>query len=151
MVEFRGAWGADEVAEFLRDATIPIRLGVRRPDGTPWVVTLWYQYCDGRLECATSADAALLTYLRADSEVAFDVSTNEIPYRGVRGHGTASTSPDDDKMVLRALLERYLGGTDSPLAEGLLADDRDEVCIRIEPHTVYSWDYADRMRPKTDR
>ncbi|ARS90337.1 pyridoxamine 5'-phosphate oxidase family protein [Natrarchaeobaculum aegyptiacum] len=151
MVEFRGAWTDDEVAGFFEDATIPIRLGVRRPDGTPWVVTLWYRYCDGLLECATSADAALLTYLRTDPEVAFDVSTNEIPYRGVRGHGSASMSPDDGKMVLRALLERYLGGTDSPLAERLLADDRDEICIRIEPRTVFSWDYSDRMQPKADR
>ena len=151
MTEFRGAWTDDEVAGFFREAAIPIRLAVRRPDGTPWVVTLWYRYCDGRLECATSADADLLTYLRGDPEVAFDVSTNEIPYRGVRGHGSASLAPDDDKTVLRALLERYLGGTDSPLADRLLDDDRDEVRIRIEPRTVFSWDYSDRMPAKTDR
>ncbi|ELY53309.1 pyridoxamine 5'-phosphate oxidase family protein [Natronolimnohabitans innermongolicus] len=151
MVEFRGAWTEDEVAEFFRDATIPIRLAVRRPDGTPWVVPLWYRYRDGRLECATSADATLVSFLRADSEVAFDVSTNEIPYRGVRGYGSASLSPDEDKAVLRSLLERYLEGTDSPLAERLLDDERDEVHIRIEPHTVFSWDYSNRMRTETDR
>ena len=151
MIEFRGAWTDDEVAEFFRDATIPIRLAVRRPDGTPWVVTLWYRYCDGQLECATSADAALVTYLRSDPEVAFDVSTNDMPYRGVRGHGSASLAPDDDKTVLRALLERYLGGTDSSLGERLLAADRDEVRIQIEPRSVFSWDYSDRMPAKTNR
>lgn len=148
MVEYRGTWSEDDVYEFLEEASIPIRLAVRRPNGTPWVVTLWYRYRDGYLECATSANAHLVDFLEYDPDVAFDVSTNDIPYRGIRGHGTASLEPDVDKGLLRGLLKRYLGGTNTPLAEKLLDDDRDEVRIRIEPHVVYSWDYTNRMRPE---
>ena len=143
--DVRGAWTESEVEAFVEAATIPIRLATHRPDGSLWLVALWYRYRDGTLECATGANAALVRFLRNDPAVAFEVSTNDVPYRGIRGNGTADLEPDDDKTVLRALLERYLGGTDSELAEWLLDDDRDEVRIRIEPSEIYSWDYSERM------
>lgn len=145
MTEFRGAWTAEEVASFLQDVTIPIRVGTHRPNGSLWLVTLWYRYRDGVFECATGADAKLVEFLRSDPSVGFDVSTNDVPYSGLRGSGTASIAPDEDKAVLRSLLERYLDGTDSPLAERLLDEDREEVRIRIDPEEMFSWDYADRM------
>ena len=146
MVEYSGPWAEADVAAFLQDVEIPIRLATRKPDGSPWIVALWYRYRDGWFECATEANAHLVTYLREDPVVGFDVSTNEIPYRGVRGTGTASLAPDEDAAVLRALLERYLGGTDSALAERLLDDEREEVRIRIDPDRFHSWDFRDRMR-----
>jgi nitroimidazol reductase NimA-like FMN-containing flavoprotein (pyridoxamine 5'-phosphate oxidase superfamily) len=145
MVELSGVWDADEVAAFLADATVPIRLTTHRPDGTLWTVALWFRYRNGAFECATGADAALVTYLRNDPEVAVDVSTNRPPYRGVRGNGTAHLSPDDDKAVLSSLVARYLEDTTGPLAQWLLDDEREEMRIRVEPRQLYSWDYSARM------
>lgn len=145
MTEFRGAWAEGDVETFLRETTVPIRIATRRPDGSPWVVTLWYRYRDGSLECATQASADVVRFLRRDPEIGFDISTNRIPYRGIRGNGTVEIEPDDGGTVLRDLIERYLGGTDSPLAEWLLDEDRDEVRVRIDPDDIYSWDYSDRM------
>jgi hypothetical protein len=76
---------------------------------------------------------------------AFEISVNAPPYFGVRGAGAASVSPDEEKRLLRSLLERYLGGTDSTLAERLLRPEREEVHIRIEPERLYTWDFSDRM------
>lgn len=145
MCTYRGAWTADEVASFLDETTVPIRIATHRPDGSLWMVALWYRFRDGAFECATSADANIVDFLEADGSVAFDISTNEIPYRGVRGAGRARIESEGGMEVLRDLLERYLGGTDSDLAEWLLRPERDEVRIRIEPDDVYSWDYSDRM------
>ncbi|WP_440770603.1 pyridoxamine 5'-phosphate oxidase family protein [Natronorubrum sp. DTA28] len=150
MTTYRGSWGADEVEAFLRETEIPIRIATHRPDGSLWLVTLWFRYRDSALECATQASADVVRFLRNDPDVAFDISTNQIPYRGIRGNGTATISDDDGKAVLRDLVERYLGGDDSSLARWLLADDRDEVCIRIEPQEIYSWDFSDRMGSDTD-
>ncbi|QCC46558.1 pyridoxamine 5'-phosphate oxidase family protein [Halobellus limi] len=97
------------------------------------------------LRCATGADAAVVEYLRNDPEVAFEVSTNEPPYKGVRGRGTASIEPDTDKRLLRSLFERYLGGTDNDLGDFLLDPDREEVRIRIRPERLHSWDFTERM------
>ncbi|WP_254531890.1 pyridoxamine 5'-phosphate oxidase family protein [Natrinema gelatinilyticum] len=145
MTEFRGAWTEDEVETFLRETTVPIRIATRRPDDSLWLVALWYRYRDGVLECATGANATLVGFLRQDSRIAFEVSTNDVPYRGIRGSGTAVVTNDRDKAVLRDLIERYLDGTDTPLARWLLGDDRDEVRIEIEPREIYSWDYTSRM------
>jgi len=77
--------------------------------------------------------------------VAFEISENEPPYRGVRGAGTAAIVSDDDKALLTELLERYLGGTDNALAAGLLSADREEVRIHITPEKLFSWDFTERM------
>jgi hypothetical protein len=77
--------------------------------------------------------------------VGIDVSTNDAPSRGIRGTGTAVLSRDGGEEVLRDLIQRYLGGTDSSLAQRLLSGDREEVLIRIDPDEIYSWDYTDRI------
>jgi nitroimidazol reductase NimA-like FMN-containing flavoprotein (pyridoxamine 5'-phosphate oxidase superfamily) len=140
-----GDWSAERAASFLREAVIPVRLATNTPGGGLWMLSLWYQYRDGELQCATGASADVVEYLRADDRVAFEVSTNDVPYCGARGAGRATVEPDEDKQVLRALLERYLGGSDSDLARALLAPDREEVRIHIAPERLYTWDFSDRM------
>lgn len=140
-----GAWSADEVGRFFEEATVPVRLACHTPSDRLWLVTLWYELADGTFLCATGRDATIVEYLERDASVAFEVSTNEPPYRGVRGNGRAVIGPDPDKAVLRSLLERYLRGTDSRLADRLLDDDREEVAIRLEPDRLCSWDYTERM------
>ena len=140
-----GDWTRERAETFLETQAIPVRLACRTPAGGLWMLSLWYRYRDGRLECATGANANVVEYLRADPTVAFEVSTNDPPYRGVRGAGTADLAPDEDKDVLGALLERYLGGTDNDLAERLLSPDREEVRIAVDVERAYTWDFSDRM------
>ena len=141
-----GPWSADEATDFLASTSIPIRLATTTPSGGLWMVSLWYQYADGQFECATSASADLVAFLEGDDRVAFEVSTNRPPYKGVRGAGTATVEPDPEREVLRSLLERYLGGTESDLAATLLDKRREEVRIAIAPERVSSWDYTERMK-----
>jgi len=145
MVTVTGAWSQDEVATFLDEQTVPLRLGCRRPAGDLWMLSLWYRYRNGTFECATAADADVVTYLDHDPHVSFEVSTNEPPYQGVRGNGSTTISADEEKTVLRELLVEYLGGTDTPLAKKLLSPGREEVKITITPERLHSWDYSGRM------
>jgi len=145
MDRLTGDWDRDRTEQFLDDQTIPVRLATRTPGGGLWMLSLWYRYRDGALECATAAGATVVGYLRENPEVAFEISTNDVPYRGVRGAGVAEVAPDDDKTVLRDLVERYLGDTDSKLAQSLLSPDREEVRIRVDIDRAYTWDFSDRM------
>ncbi|WP_101294298.1 pyridoxamine 5'-phosphate oxidase family protein [Halegenticoccus soli] len=145
MVSVSGAWSLEGVEAFFDDAAIPLRLACRTPADDLWMLSLWYVYREGELRCATGRDADVVRFLESNPEVAFEASTNEPPYRGVRGRGVAAVEPDENKALLRDLLERYLGGIDSRLAASLLSPEREEVRIRIEPTKLYSWDFADRM------
>lgn len=151
-----GPWSASEAAAYLRETTVPVRLSCRTPDDHPWMLSLWYEWVerpDGtpELRCATGADADVVRYLRGDPEVAFEVSENDPPYCGVRGRGTATIEPDEDKTLLRSLLERYLGGTDNELGTKLLSADREEVRIRVTPERLHTWDFTERMRDVGER
>ncbi|WP_436924162.1 pyridoxamine 5'-phosphate oxidase family protein [Halosimplex amylolyticum] len=150
MKRVTGDWTRERTEQFLDEQTVPVRLAMHRPDGGLWMLSLWYRYRDGRLECATGAGAEVVRYLRKDPEVAFEISTNDPPYRGVRGAGSASIAPDEDKEVLRALVDRYLGDRDSGLVDSLLSPERDEVRIGIDVDRAYTWDFSARMRPRED-
>ncbi len=141
-----GAYSRSEAAAFLDEHAVPLRLACHGQGGL-WTVTLWFRYIDDRgvFECATGRNADLVRMLDANPEVAFDVSTNQPPYRGVRGNGHAELEVDAGKERLRDLLERYLGGTDDPLAEALLDPEREETRIVVRPDRLHSWDFSDRM------
>ena len=145
MVDPSGAMDHDALAAYLADATIPLRLATQTPAGGLWMVSLWYDYDGECFVCATGASAKIVDYLEASDGVAFEVSDNDPPYRGVRGAGTATVDPDPEKDQLRTLLHRYLGGTDSSLAKSLLDRSREEVRITIEPSKLYTWDFSERM------
>ncbi len=143
-MKLTGPWDRDRVDEFLEGARIPVRVGCRTPADEPWIVSLWFAW-DGAVHCATGADADLIAFLEHDARVSFDVSTNDPPYRGVRGRGTATVSPDEGKGQLRALFEKYLDGTDNELGRRLLRPEREEVHVRIDPDRIHTWDFTGRM------
>jgi nitroimidazol reductase NimA-like FMN-containing flavoprotein (pyridoxamine 5'-phosphate oxidase superfamily) len=145
-----GAWSTERAEQFLRERAIPVRLACHTPRGGLWMLSLWYRYRDGHIECATGANADVVRYLRNDPAVAFEISTNEPPYRGVRGSGTVSIAPDEGKETLRALVERYLGDTNSQLAERLLSPDREEVRLTVDVDRAYSWDFSNRMQAREE-
>ncbi|ELZ44895.1 hypothetical protein C463_08062 [Halorubrum californiense DSM 19288] len=168
-----GPWDRERVDEFLATARVPVRLGCRTPSDHPWIVSLWFAWDPdagaaaeaadgsdagdaadatdtsgspaGAIRCATSASADLVEFVEHDDSVSFDVSTNDPPYKGIRGRGRATVVPDEDKRLLRSLLTKYLGGTDNATADRLLRPDREEVEIRIEPERLHAWDYSERM------
>ena len=145
-MQIRGNLDRAEIEQFLREVTIPVRIACHTPGDRLWMLSLWFRYADGCLHCATSKQAAVVGYLEHDDQVAFEVSTNHPPYRGVRGGGVASVRDDPEKALLRELLERYLGDTETPLGRRLLSEKREEVTISIDPSVVFGWDFTDRMK-----
>lgn len=145
MSQVTGVWSREELETFLGEALMPLRVGCHHPDGGLWMLSLWYRFEDDCFLCATSRQSDIASFLRANDAVCFELSTNRPPYMGVRGSGTATLEPDEGKTLLRGLLERYFGSTDSELGEMLLSGDRAEVAIRIEPTRLYTWDFSERM------
>ena len=139
-----GPWDAAAISTFLADTVIPIRIASAGRTA-PLVQSLWFLYAEESLWCCTQSDALLARRLAADPRCGFEVSGDSPPYRGVRGHGRAEVLASRATDVLPALIDRYLGETDEPLAEWLLSRLDSEVAVRIHTLTVTSFDYSPRM------
>ncbi len=140
-----GSWSGAEIEKFLVETRIPIRLSLEGRNGL-LIVPVWFEYNAGRFVACSPNDSTLVQSLRARPAVAFDVSTNDMPYRGVRGRGIASCTTTQDGGNLTSLLRRYTGSTDNSLARWLLNRPGLEALIEIELTWVMSWDFSSRMR-----
>lgn len=140
-----GAWTGAEIEAFLSAARMPLRLALMTDSGM-LIVPVWFEYRAGRLVSCSPQDSVLVGALRKRPEVGFDASTNEIPYRGVRGRGRARCSAASDKTALTRLLNRYIADTESGLSQWLLDRADNETVIEIEIEWLTSWDFSDRMK-----
>jgi len=130
---------------FLDTQRSPLRLSVNTRGG-PMIVPLWFYYESDSLWCASHKNSLIVSAIGAGASCGFDVSTNDIPYRGVRGRGTARCEPEAGARVLERLLDRYLPDRDNSLARWLLSRADDEVAIEVVPVRLSGWDYSERMR-----
>ena len=133
------------VEAYLEQANIPLRLSTMTAAGWPVVLSLWYLYEDGCLYCATPLQAKVVNYLRHEPRCGFEVAAGQPPYCGVRGRALAKIEADRGLEILERLLDRYMDGVDSTLAQGLLSRPGPEVAIRLEPQSSFSWNFTDRM------
>lgn len=139
-----GPWDLNAIADFLQATRIPMRLATNGSTG-PLVQSLWFLVEDAHLWCATQDSSLLAQRIARDPQVGFEVAGDHPPYRGVRGTGRAEVRRDEAARILPALIERYQGDGRTALSDWLLGRLDREVAIRIEPMTLTSWDYTDRM------
>jgi hypothetical protein len=141
------AWDADRIQHFLAGAAIPLRLASNAGHGFPVLNSLWFEYRDASLWCATHSSSAIVRFLGRDPRCAFEIAPNEPPYHGVRGQANAELSRAGAVELLSRLIARYLGDSNPSLAAWLLGRADEEYVIRLRPTWLTAWDYSARMRP----
>lgn len=134
-----------QTERYLREIEIPLRLSCVSTSGWPVVLSLWYLYGERRLYCATQETARVVDYLRHEPRCGFEVASDLPPYCGVRGQGIATVDTTSGVEILKQLLVRYLGSTETQLGKRLLAQSHNEVAIVIEPVKVFTWNFTSRM------
>jgi len=144
-MRIKGPWRMDQIERFLGEARVPLRLACNGSSGHPVLVSLWFVERSGQLWCATQRTAHVVSHLARDPRCAFEVAEETAPYRGVRGQALATLHEDRGEPVLRALIDRYLEDPHGEFARWLLARAENETAIAIEPRTLLSWDYTERM------
>ncbi len=132
-------------ANYLKATKIPLRLACTMEKDWPVVLSLWYLFEEDALYCATPESAKVVTYLRANPRCSFEVASDLPPYCGVRGRALAAIDTQRGWEILERLLLRYLGGLDNKLAENLLSRTEPEVAIRLEPQSLFTWNFTQRM------
>ncbi len=138
-------WDDREIELFLNSSVIPMRLAVNATDGFPLICSLWYLFDNNKIYCATSAKSKICKLLQIDNRSAFEIAPNSPPYMGVRGQAKVNIEPDSNKLILKKLITRYLGTSDSNLAKWLLSREQSEQALVIEPVWISAWDYSSRM------
>lgn len=129
---------------YLLSIKVPIRLACISPTG-PIAISLWYQYADGKIYCSTQQSARVAKYLAVNPQCGFEIAADTQPYCGIRGQAVASLDQGLGVSILKQTSQRYLGGLDNPLAEKLLASGDTEIAIVLDPVSIFSWDFSDRM------
>lgn len=141
----KGPWSSEQVERFLEASRAPIRIACNGASGHPVLASLWFVPQGGRLWCATQRTASVVSHLARDPRCAFEISVESPPYYGVRGQALATLHDDRGEEILRTLIDRYLGDSSSRLAALLMARVEHETALVIEPQTLVSWDYRERM------
>ena len=136
----------EHIDAFLASYLAPLRISAVADSGFPLICSLWFEYADGAIWCATKKQAKIVEILSRNPKCAFELAPNEPPYFGVRGQAEASIQHENAGELLERLIDKYLGTRDSSLALNLLKRVSDEVAIRMEPVSLYSWDYRSRMQ-----
>jgi hypothetical protein len=150
VANLRGPFAPSEVDAFLDDAVIPMRLAAVGPTGWPLVISLWFLRHGDEILAATRPTSTLVAFLAQEPRCGFEIAGDEPPYKGVRGRADVIVDDHAGGPVLELLLTKYLGGTSSPLARNLMANASDEVCLRLRPRSIISWDFTTRMSGGAD-
>ena len=150
-VRRQSAWSIDQIEAYLAASSIPLRIACNAGRGFPSLSSMWFEYRDGSLWCATHSSSAILEFLRADPRCAFEIAPNEPPYCGVRGQARAELTREGAGPLLERLITRYLGDSNPSLSAWLMSRVDEEWLIRLEPIWFSAWDYRTRMTPPSGR
>ena len=144
-IKSASSWNEEQVTRFLKDAELPVRLAFSDANGLPRVCSLWYRYDYGALYCASHQNAYLVKQLQRNNKLSFEVSTNDYPYKGVRGQGMAELTRENAEQVLAGLIQKYLGNSNQQLASWLMSRVAEEYVIKVTLRAVNAWDFSSRM------
>jgi len=143
-VRSKSAWDTARINHYLDSSEHPLRISIISA-GRPLIVPLWYEFDGQVFWCASPAHAKVVKLISKDGRCGFDLSDNAMPYRGVRGQGTAAIVSERGGDVLTRLIQRYLKRDDTAFARWLISRRDEEVAIRIQPEWITAWDFSDRM------
>ena len=143
-----GSLSGEVIANFLQTATIPLRLSLASSKG-PTIVALWFDFSGNEIRCCAPQDSLVVRSLQKVSQVAFDISSNEIPYFGVRGRGEAKLTKLGAAEQLDTLIKKYVGDPNHPLPIRLRQRAEQEYMITIVPSWIHGWDFSSRMEGLT--
>ena len=135
-----------KIEDLVNETKIPIRIACITLSGHPIVMSLWYTIIDGKIYCATQKKAKIITHIKNNPTIGFEIAADNPPYRGMRGHGKAKVIEHMGKDILDILIDKYLGNKISTLSEFLRNNSENEVAIEISPEKLFTYDYSKRMK-----
>ena len=97
-----------EMEEFLR-RPLTVSFTTIRPDGSPQVTPIWYEYDDGEFYCWVEASTVKVRNIRQNPNVALCIATHDEPYKYVVAEGVCEITRDGVTERAYSISIRYYG------------------------------------------
>ena len=97
-----------EMEEFLRRPLV-VGFTTVRPNGSPQVTPIWYEYDAGKFFCCVGADSVKARNIRRDARVTLCIATHKEPYKYVVAEGTCDVVDDGVAARFLSIGTRYYG------------------------------------------
>jgi len=138
---------SEEVERFL-ESKLNLQMATTDEQGEPNIQPVWFYYDNNRekLLIITSKLAKKTQNLRNKPAVYFSIDDENLPYKGVKGKGTATIVEDPNRTVSEGdrISMKYLGTLDHPIAKMITERSKkgEELVIEISPKFFSTWDYG---------
>lgn len=136
----------DQTVEFLSKGKLNLQLATIDKDGEPNIHPVWYYYENGKLFVETGKNSKKVQNIRKKNTVYFCVDDEQMPYRGVRGKGTAKIHEDisHNMPITEKIMIKYTGNLENEVAKFLLDGVRNgfSVILEITPKYYSTWDHS---------
>ena len=97
-----------ELEEYLRRPLV-VAFTTIRPNGSPHVTPIWYEYDGGKFYCWVGTNTVKTRNVRRNPRVALCIATHDDPYRYVIAEGSCEISQDGVAERARSIAVRYYG------------------------------------------
>ena len=114
-----------------------------RPDGSPHVAPVWYEYVDGDFIVWTSRQFRKVKNIEGDARVALSIASEDQPYRYVVAEGEVTLSDDDVWEIGLSIATRYEGAEGGAAFLEEYYEEGQSVVLRLTPRRVSTWTDAD--------
>lgn len=138
----------DEIADFLTAEPHKLQLATINDDGTPHLVTMYFDLFEGRIGFWTYRTSQKAVNLRRDPRCTCLVETGDdyLSLRGVQIVGEVETITDHERIraMGQRIYARYLDGGDElgdDMAGYIESQARKRHAYLVEPDRVASWDH----------
>ena len=136
----------DQAVEFLSKGKLNLQLATIDKDGEPNIHPVWYYYENGKLFVETGKKSKKVQNIRKKNTVYFCVDDEQMPYRGVRGKGTAKIHEDisHNMPITEKIMIKYTDNLENEVAKFLLDGVRNgfSVILEITPKYYSTWDHS---------
>ena len=138
---------SEEVERFL-ESKLNLQMATTDEQGEPNIQPVWFYYDNNRekLLIITSKLAKKTQNLRNKPAVYFSIDDENLPYKGVKGKGTATIVEDPNRTVSEGdrISMKYLGTLDHPIAKMITERSKkgEELVIEISQKFFSTWDYG---------
>ncbi|MDE2969354.1 MAG: PPOX class F420-dependent oxidoreductase, partial [Chloroflexota bacterium] len=137
-----GAMSQAAMERFLAAARIA-HLVTLRPDGSPHVAPVWYEYVDGVFLVWTSRQFRKVKNIEGDARAVVSIASEDQPYRYVVAECDVTVSGDDVWDIGMSISTRYEGAEGGGTFMEQYYDEGNSVVLRLTPRRTMTWSGED--------